>query len=139
MDVADEVALLAKRMSTTSHARKAGETAFHYRATAGSLPVRAGHDESECRIFFTGYEIESERRVPRPLTFAFNGGPGASSAYLHLAALGPRCVMINEDGSLPAQPARLFENPHAWLWFTDLVFVDPVGTGYSRCVCKRAR
>lgn len=136
MDVAGAAAVLPKRMSTTSHVLKAGETAFHYRATAGSLPVRAGRDESECRIFFIGYEIESERQVPRPLTFVFNGGPGASSAYLHLAALGPRCIMINEDGSLPAQPARLFENPHTWLRYTDLVFVDPVGTGYSRCVCK---
>jgi len=70
----------------------------------------------------------------RPVTFLFNGGPGASSAFLHLGAVGPRRVAFPADGSLPAMPPRLVDNEASWLAFSDLVFVDPVGTGFSRIV-----
>ena len=70
----------------------------------------------------------------RPVTFLFNGGPGASSAFLHLGAVGPRRVAFPADGSLPAMPPRLVDNEASWLAFSDLVFVDPVGTGWSRIV-----
>src|SRR5207248_2891639 len=70
----------------------------------------------------------------RPVTFVFNGGPGASSAYLHLGAVGPRRVELPADGSLPPMPPRLVQNDESWLAFTDLVFVDPVGTGFSRVI-----
>jgi carboxypeptidase C (cathepsin A) len=70
----------------------------------------------------------------RPVTFVFNGGPGASSAYLHLGAAGPRRVAFPADGALPAMPPRLVPNEDSWLAFTDLVFVDPVGTGFSRVI-----
>jgi carboxypeptidase C (cathepsin A) len=66
------------------------------------------------------------------VTFAFNGGPGAASIYLHLAAIGPKTIVSAGDGSFPAVPARLEDNPDSWISFTDLVFIDPVGTGYSR-------
>ena len=68
------------------------------------------------------------------MTFVFNGGPGASSAYLHMGAVGPQRVDFPSDGTLPAMPARLVENESSWLAFTDLVFVDPVGTGFSRVI-----
>ncbi len=70
----------------------------------------------------------------RPVTFLFNGGPGASSAFLHLGAVGPRRVAFPADGSLPTMPPRLVDNESSWLAFTDLVFVDPVGTGFSRII-----
>ena len=68
------------------------------------------------------------------MTFVFNGGPGASSAYLHVGAVGPRRVAFPADGTLPQMPPRLVENEESWLAFTDLVFVDPVGTGFSRVI-----
>jgi carboxypeptidase C (cathepsin A) len=70
----------------------------------------------------------------RPITFAFNGGPGSSSVWLHLGALGPKRVVMGDDGLTPAPPFKLADNEHAWLDFTDLVFIDPVSTGYSRPV-----
>ena len=70
------------------------------------------------------------------MTFLFNGGPGAASAFLHLGVVGPRVLVTNPDGTLPRPPATLMDNPETWLAFTDLVFVDPVGTGYSRATGK---
>jgi len=126
-----EKALPPEKRAETDHVLKVGELDLHYHATAGTLPIKieAG---AECRIFFISYELQ--RDASRPLTFVFNGGPGASSAYLHLAALGPRRVIFNKDGGMPGPPSRLAKNIHTWLRFTDLVFVDPIGTGYSRCV-----
>lgn len=120
----------------SEHVLKAGEVELRYRATAATLPVEI-REGLECRIFFVSYELLNGPPASRPVTFAFNGGPGASSAYLHLAALGPRHVLFDPDGGIPEPPPRLEENPHTWLRFTDLVFVDPVGTGYSRCVSGR--
>jgi carboxypeptidase C (cathepsin A) len=109
-----------------------------YRAVAGSLPLEASKHKTECRMFFVSYHVDSQNQ-PRPLAFIFNGGPGASSAYLHLGALGPRCIPFKDNGFLPPSPTALVENIHSWLWFTDMVFVDPVGTGYSRCRKDRAK
>ena len=75
----------------------------------------------------------------RPVTFLFNGGPGASSAFLHLGAVGPRRVAFPADGSLPSMPPRLVDNEDSWLAFSDLVFVDPVGTGFSRVIEGREK
>ena len=72
------------------------------------------------------------QRAARPITFVFNGGPGAASAYLHLGALGPRVIATGADGEFLPPPQKLIDNPDSWLDMTDLVFVDPVGTGYSR-------
>jgi carboxypeptidase C (cathepsin A) len=72
----------------------------------------------------------------RPVAFVFNGGPGASAVFLHLGALGPRILETPPTGAVPNPPFTLADNPHTWLAFTDLVFVDPVGTGYSRGVGK---
>src|SRR5712671_6323654 len=83
---------------------------------------------------WTGGDAPDGDDKSRPVSFVFNGGPGASSAYLHMGALGPQRVDFPADGTLPPLPPKLVENESSWLAFTDLVFVDPVGTGFSRIV-----
>src|SRR6266404_2581175 len=84
-------------------------------------------------IFSVSY-VAKDAAAGRPVTFVFNGGPGASSAYLHVGAVGPQRVAFPPDGTLPPMPPRLVPNEESWLAFTDLVFVDPVGTGFSRVI-----
>ena len=122
----------ADQRSVTDHVLKAEEGKLKYTATAGSLPVTVGGQDEQCTLFFVGYHAESKQKG-RPVSFVFNGGPGASSVYLHLGALGPKVVPFKEGGGMPDFPYALKDNARTWLWFTDLVFVDPVGTGYSRC------
>jgi carboxypeptidase C (cathepsin A) len=107
-----------------------------YTATAKWLVLRK-KEKPSADIFAVSYVAQS-RDLDRPVTFVFNGGPGASSAYLHLGAVGPRRVEFPPDGSLPVMPSRLVHNDESWLAFTDLVFVDPVGTGFSRIIEKEA-
>jgi carboxypeptidase C (cathepsin A) len=88
-------------------------------------------------VFHTYYRLagaQGEANSRRPVSFVFNGGPGASSAYLHVGGLSPRRVLFKPDGNLEPPPVRLVNNPESWIAFTDLVFVDPVGTGFSRIV-----
>lgn len=108
-----------------------GERHLGYTATAGTLPLTGAKAEVTANVFFVAYTLDAGG-ADRPVTFVFNGGPGAASAYLHLGGLGPRVVNFIADGSAPLQPVTLADNPDAWLDFTDLVFVDPVATGYSR-------
>lgn len=119
---------------STSHAMLQGVLPLFYKATAGHLVLKDDKGAETARIFYIAYEKRSLSEDKRPITFAFNGGPGSSSVWLHLGALGPKRVALNEDGSPPAPPARLIANECSWLSFTDLVFIDPVGTGYSRPV-----
>ena len=110
---------------------------LRYRVTTGTLPIRnAESGETEADMFFMAYTViaggagDGEHR---PLMFSFNGGPGSASVWLHLGALGPkRVAMAGEKGDFPAPPYRVEDNPHTWLADTDIVFIDPVGTGYSR-------
>lgn len=83
-------------------------------------------------MFHVAYLAETDEASLRPLTFVFNGGPGAASAYLHMGALGPKRVYFGANGSLPKPPVRVVDNVESWLSFTDLVFIDPIGTGFSR-------
>jgi len=122
------------KMSETRHVLRFEDTQIRYGAVAGTLPVQVRKEGPECRMFFISYAIEAANPASRPLTFVFNGGPGASSAYLHLAAIGPKSVVFGLGGAIPDPPPRMAENVYTWLRFTDLVFVDPVGTGYSRCM-----
>ena len=117
----------------TRHEVVVGGSPLRYTAEAGTLPIRSDTGETEGEIFYIAYTAE-EGSAPadRPLTFSFNGGPGSSSVWLHLGALGPRRVKMLEDGGLPAPPYSLVDNESSWLDLTDLVFIDPVGTGYSR-------
>ena len=120
-------------VSTTRHRLEVQGAPLAYTATAGRLPVEID-GTTKANIFFVSYERSGDRILAeeRPVTFVFNGGPGAASAYLHLGALGPRRLVLDDDGGIPQAPARLAVNQETWLTFTDLVFIDPVGTGYSQ-------
>ena len=97
------------------------------------MPIKNRDGETEARIFFMAYTLdEAGNRSRRPLTFSFNGGPGSASVWLHLGAIGPKRVKMNPDGTMPAPPYELVDNEYTWLNQSDLVFIDPVGTGYSR-------
>jgi carboxypeptidase C (cathepsin A) len=98
------------------------------------MPIKNRDGETEARMFFMAYTLDDAGRGRRPLTFSFNGGPGSASVWLHLGAIGPRRVKMNPDGMMPAPPYELVDNEQTWLTQTDLVFIDPVGTGYSRAV-----
>jgi carboxypeptidase C (cathepsin A) len=130
----DPGVLDADHSAITHHALKIDKKSLEYTATAASITVTDNRETPTGRIFYIAYRVKQKGGGSRPLTFVFNGGPGAASAYLHLGALGPRRVVFNEDGSVPSLPAQIRDNPQSWLAFTDLVFVDPVGTGYSRAV-----
>ncbi len=118
--------------SVTQHTITLDGRQLSYKATAGTLPATGAKGEVAAKIFYVSYTVESA--AARPVTFAFNGGPGAGSAFLDLGALGPRIVPFQANGAAPVRPVALADNPDSWLAFTDLVFIDPVGTGYSRAV-----
>src|SRR5258708_3242824 len=100
-----------------------------YMVTVSSLPVRDGDGKVAGEVVVTAYTMEGENR---PVTFAMNGGPGASSVYLNFGAIGPKHLQAGNEGDSPSDPTNLTDNPGTWLDFTDLVFIDPVGTGFSR-------
>jgi carboxypeptidase C (cathepsin A) len=104
-----------------------------YTAEAAWMALRDDDDEPVADIFSVSYTVD-DAGPARPVTFVFNGGPGASSAYLHVGALGPRRVGFDDQGMPLAPPTALVDNAESWLAFTDLIFVDPVGTGWSRIV-----
>lgn len=118
----------------THHTLQLGDQTLSYTVMAGMLPLKNEESgEIEARIFFTAYTLDNAGApAERPLTFVFNGGPGSASVWLHLGALGPKRVQMQDQGWMPAPPYKLVDNPHTWLDQTDLVFIDPVGTGYSR-------
>jgi carboxypeptidase C (cathepsin A) len=117
----------------TRHELTIDGRSLSYVASAGSIPITADDGTVEARMFFVSYTVEQEEgSTPRPLSFAFNGGPGSASVWLHMGALGPKRIELNDDGTMPAPPFRVIDNPDTWLAETDLVFVDPVGTGFSR-------
>lgn len=101
-------------------------------AVAGTLELRDEHGERIADVFHVYYRVAREDNRPRPLTFCFNGGPGSSSVWLHLGMLGPRRVNIPDSAQPVSPPYQLESNPYSLLDHTDLVFIDPVGTGYSR-------
>ena len=106
-----------------------GGKAIAYDATVGSLPVLDEKGKTIADVMFIAYTVPGANR---PVTFALNGGPGAASVYLNLGAIGPKRVQFGAEGNSPSDPATLLDNAGTWLDFTDLVFIDPVGTGFSR-------
>lgn len=115
----------------TQHMLKLPSGDLNYTATAGFLPLKDDSGKTQADIFYIAYTRPGDNG-PRPITFCFNGGPGAASVWLHMGALGPRRIEMNADGTLPPPPYRLVDNADTWLTYTDLVFIDPVNTGYSR-------
>ena len=109
-----------------------GAAPIEYTASAQWLVLRK-KEKPAAEIFSVSY-VATGDAADRPVMFVFNGGPGASSAYLHLGVVGPQRVAFPADGTLPEMPPRLVQNEASWLAFADLVFVDPVGTGFSRVI-----
>lgn len=118
--------------TVTHHTLTLGGRTVAYTATAGTIPLFDRNGERSAAVFYTAYVLDDAAAETRPVTFAFNGGPGAASAYLQLGLAGPRAVA--SDFARDPANARLQDNPDTWLAFTDLVFIDPVGTGWSRTV-----
>lgn len=112
---------------------KIAGTDVAFTVTAGTLPMLDSKGERVAWMFYVAYTRDGAPRESRPVTFAFNGGPGASSAYLHIGTMGPKIASFG-DGPQVKSPARLVDNPDSWLDLTDLVFIDPIGTAYSRTV-----
>jgi carboxypeptidase C (cathepsin A) len=118
--------------SVTEHSLNTAQGKLSYTATAGTLAFYDQSGEQSAAVFYTAYVAKSAG-ANRPLTFVFNGGPGAASAFLHLGLVGPRILDLGAHAHNPAQ-AELQDNPDTWLRFTDLVLIDPIGTGWSRTI-----
>jgi len=119
----------------THHQIQIGGQTLSYTATAGRMLVSDPAGKPEAHIFFVAYTLDGEKQPNRrPLAFIYNGGPGEPAIWVHMGGFGPRRIVLNPDGSLPAPPYSLVDNQETWLQFTDEVFIDPDGTGYSRAV-----
>lgn len=122
---------LQDHLVTTSHSAMIHGQLVDYTAVAGTMVVDT--EGGKCEIFFTAYTVEDGGdTAQRPLTFVFNGGPGSSSEWMHMGFLGPRRIVFDDDGQPTQFPAAIGDNEYSVLDMTDLVFIDPVGTGYSR-------
>ncbi len=127
-DAPADVAALPADASVRQSIRVDGRT-LDYTATVGTLPVRDEQGKTVANVTYVAYTAPGANR---PVTFALNGGPGASSVYLNFGAIGPKVVAFGKEGDSPSDPATLHDNPGTWLDFTDMVFIDPVDTGFSR-------
>jgi carboxypeptidase C (cathepsin A) len=124
---------IRESLKRTEHILTLDGKKINYKATAGTLTVQEDEAKYKASMFYVAYTKNGlEDLSRRPITFAFNGGPGSSSVWLHMGLLGPRRVDLGEDGTSLAPPYRLVENEASLLDLTDLVFIDPVTTGYSR-------
>jgi carboxypeptidase C (cathepsin A) len=121
------------KLSVTEHEITLNGRTIKYRATAGYLVLKDDKDKPRANIFFIAYtKLGEDDPAKRPLMFSFNGGPGSSSVWLHLGALGPKRVVMTDQGESLPPPYKWQDNEFSWLDETDLVFIDPVSTGYSR-------
>jgi carboxypeptidase C (cathepsin A) len=118
----------------SEHSLTIGGHEIKYNATAGTILLRDEEEKATASIFYIAYTRSDMAPASRPVTFSFNGGPGASSVWMHLGLLGPRRVHLGEDGSALPPPYRLVDNEFSLLDDSDLVFIDPVSTGYSRAI-----
>ncbi len=132
----------ADKLVVTRHRARLGGRDLDYTVTCGTIVMKeeaekdgkAESDKARASVFFVAYTLDGAEPESRPLTFSFNGGPGSSSVWLHLGLLGPKRVELDDEGYAPPPPGRLVDNEHSLLDRSDLVFIDPVGTGYSRMV-----
>ncbi len=125
-DVAEVPPVITRHQITLN-----GKT-LNYTATTGRLPIKRGDGKTEAEMFFVAYTLDGQETARRALTFAFNGGPGSASVWLHMGALGPKRVVLQPNGFMPAAPYRLEDNPDTLLDRSDIVMVDAMATGYSR-------
>ncbi len=123
-----------KGQVVTQHSIRIHGTVLNYTATAGTIALHDTYGKLQARVFYVAYTLPHENAVQRPLTFCFNGGPGSSTVWLHLGGIGPQRVVLQPNGLLPRPPFQIAPNPETILPFTDLVFIDAIGTGYSRSI-----
>ncbi|GGE82496.1 S10 family peptidase [Sphingomonas prati] len=123
---------------TVTETARIGGRMITYRATVGTLAVRDDKGKEIGQVVYTAYTVPG-RDPARPVTFAFNGGPGAASVYLNLGAVGPKRVQFGAQGDAPSDSPIARDNPNSWLDLTDLVFIDPIGTGFSRSLVDEAQ
>jgi carboxypeptidase C (cathepsin A) len=123
--------------SVTEHNIDLPSGKLAYTATAGTFALFDQNGERSAQIFYTAFVAKAANATGRPVTFVFNGGPGAASAFLNLGLVGPRVAEFGPDGR-DGSKVRLIDNPDTWLPFTDLVLIDPVGTGWSRAAKPEA-
>jgi carboxypeptidase C (cathepsin A) len=116
----------------THHQMTVDGKLLKYTATTGRLPIKRGDGRIEAQMFYVAYTLDGQDAAKRPLTFAFNGGPGSASIWLHMGALGPRKVVLQPDGFMPPAPYRMEDNTSTLLDKSDLVLIDAIGTGFSR-------
>jgi carboxypeptidase C (cathepsin A) len=122
--------LIKSQHSVTINGQK-----LDYTAVAGTILLRDNEDKPTAAIFYIAYTKDGEKDLARrPVTFSFNGGPGSASVWMHLGLLGPRRLLLNDDGTSLPPPYKLVDNEFSLLDETDLVFIDPVSTGFSRAV-----
>ena len=122
--------------STTKHTLTLPGRTLDFTATAGSIRLFDDKGEPQADVAITAYQLNDTDARTRPVTFLFNGGPGAASAWLQFGAAGPWRLAINADAVTSSASPDLLPNAETWLDFTDLVFIDPVGTGYSRLLAS---
>lgn len=116
----------------TQHEIRIHGKTLKYTATAGRMPILDDAGNITALMFYVAYTVDTGTPATRPLTFAFNGGPGSASLWLHMGALGPRRVVMQPDGWMPAAPYRMVDNDYTIIEKTDLVMMDAIGTGFSR-------
>ena len=122
---------------STQHELRLDGQVLRYTATVGWLILKDDKDRPIARFGYTAYMQDGIKEpARRPITFAFNGGPGSASIWLHMGVLGPRRVVVNDGGHAPPPPTQLVDNEYSILDATDLVMIDPVGTGFSKPLGK---
>jgi carboxypeptidase C (cathepsin A) len=123
-----------EKISETPHTLRLEGRDIKYTATAGTLPIRLDNSQVAARMFFVAYTRNGEDVKTRPVSFLYNGGPGAASIWLHMGSFAPKRVEMAAEGFQPAPPYRLVDNENSLLDVTDLVFIDAIDTGFSRVV-----
>jgi carboxypeptidase C (cathepsin A) len=134
---ADSISQRLPPDTVTHHTVDLADRKLSFTATAGSIPLTNQQGRILAEIAYIHYALDGTDLRQRPVTFAFNGGPGSSSSWLHVGTLGPWRLPIDEGSIAPSAPVVLTPNAETWLDFTDLVFIDPVGTGYSQIAAER--
>jgi carboxypeptidase C (cathepsin A) len=123
-----------EKISQTSHTVRMDSRDLKYTATAGTLPIRLDNGQVAARMFFVAYTKDGEDVKTRPVSFLYNGGPGAATIWLHMGSFAPKRVEMAAEGFQPTPPYRLVDNENSLLDVTDMVFIDAIDTGYSRGV-----
>lgn len=119
-------------VTTTNHTMETVGGKLSYTATVGTMPIADSNNAVQANMFFASYTKSGADPKTRPIIFAYNGGPGSSTVWLHMGALGPKMANFTDDGALPKPPYEAAWNPDTWVEFADIVCIDAIGTGFSR-------